>query len=78
MMICYIEITNINTVESMTIQNTILFDVLEDQQNIIHAKINNQRESVMLIKEKAQTNVINKEHISVYLWNKMAVTLFRA
>jgi len=51
MIICYIEITKIEEVESISIQNTMLFDVLEDQQNIIHVKINDKRESVMLIKE---------------------------
>lgn len=51
MMVSYIEIPNVTAIESIVVQNKMLFDVLEEQQNIIHAKINNQRESVMLIKE---------------------------
>lgn len=50
---CYIEILNVEAsdLQSLEISNKILFELFEDQQNIIHVRVNNQRKSLILIKE---------------------------
>ncbi|GEQ87100.1 hypothetical protein ULMS_26080 [Patiriisocius marinistellae] len=47
----YIEITGIEAVNSMEIENTILMDKFENQQNIIHFKTGTSRKSLVLDKE---------------------------
>ncbi|WP_046757287.1 DUF6702 family protein [Kordia jejudonensis] len=49
--VCYLEIPNIKTVTSITVENDILYDLEEDQQNLVHVKIGNQRKSLLLVKE---------------------------
>ncbi len=50
---CYMEIENVDlkTVKSIEIENKVLFDAYEEQQNIVHFKIKNERKSFILIKE---------------------------
>ncbi|WP_340075523.1 DUF6702 family protein [Leptobacterium sp. I13] len=49
---CYVEVNNISldTIQEVTITNSILFELFEEQQNIIHFKINSLRKSFILIK----------------------------
>jgi hypothetical protein len=49
--ICYLEIGGVESIESLEIENAILFEIEEDQQNLVHVKINYQRKSLLLIKE---------------------------
>ncbi len=49
--LCYMEISGITSIESIEITNTVLFDLFEDQQNIIRTKINSKRKSFILIPE---------------------------
>lgn len=46
---CYLEIEGVKTIESFEISNEVLFDLFNDQQNIIKAKINSNQKSVILI-----------------------------
>ena len=52
LVICYLEIENIPSLETIEITNEVLMDLFEEQQNIIHIKKGNQRKSLILEKEK--------------------------
>lgn len=45
---CYLEIENVKHIESFSITNSVLFDLQEDQQNIVKTKINSKNKSVIL------------------------------
>ena len=45
---CYIEIQNVKQINSIEISNEVLFDVFEDQQNMIKTKINSKQKSFLL------------------------------
>ncbi|MFT5254896.1 MAG: hypothetical protein ACI9RL_000231 [Candidatus Paceibacteria bacterium] len=47
----YLEITNVSSLATLEIENTILFDAFVDQQNIIHIKTPDLRRSLVLDKE---------------------------
>ncbi|EDP95563.1 DUF6702 family protein [Kordia algicida OT-1] len=49
--ICYLEISGINKVNTLEVENAILYEMEEDQQNLVHVKINNERKSLLLVKE---------------------------
>jgi len=49
--VCYLEITAIEHVTSLEIENAILCEIEEDQQNLVHTKIDGQRKSLLLVKE---------------------------
>jgi len=53
MVICYLEVPKVNlkTTTTIGIQNELLMDVFEEQQNIVHFKINGKKKSFILIKE---------------------------
>lgn len=48
---CYLEIENIKNIKSIHVVNRILFDVLEDQQNIVRLKLLNKNKSFLLISD---------------------------
>ncbi len=45
---CYLEIEGIKNINSIEISNKVLFDMFDDQQNIIKTKINAKQKSFML------------------------------
>tara|TARA_B100002019_G_scaffold146374_1_gene126135 strand:- start:87 stop:575 length:489 start_codon:yes stop_codon:yes gene_type:complete len=45
MYVCYLEIENLPIYTNMVISNKILFEIFDDQQNIIHVKRNDKRQS---------------------------------
>tara|TARA_R110002167_G_scaffold121556_3_gene299845 strand:- start:882 stop:1388 length:507 start_codon:yes stop_codon:yes gene_type:complete len=51
--VCYIEVPKVELTKHKTIQiqNEILTDLYEEQQNVLHFKINGQKKSFVLIKE---------------------------
>ncbi|QHI38563.1 hypothetical protein IMCC3317_39570 [Kordia antarctica] len=49
--ICYLEISGVAAVNSLEIENTILYELEEDQQNLVHVKIADRRKSLLLVKE---------------------------
>lgn len=49
--VCYLEIPNVETVSSLEVENDILYELEEEQQNLVHVKINKQRKSLLLVKE---------------------------
>lgn len=48
---CYLEIENVESIQSFEISNQVLFDLYSEQQNIIRLKINDKNKSFILIKE---------------------------
>lgn len=48
---CYLEIEGVNSIESIEIKNRVLFDLYEDQQNIVKTKINSKQKSFILISQ---------------------------
>jgi len=55
---CYIEIQNVKQVNSIEISNEVLFDLFEDQQNMIKTKINSKQKS-FLLNQNNKTAVLN-------------------
>ncbi len=53
LVICYLEVENIHSLESIKVSNEILMDLFEEQQNIVHVKKENQRKSLILEKGKS-------------------------
>lgn len=49
---CYLEIVGVNSIDTFEISNRVLFDVFEDQQNIVKTKINSQQKSFILFPKK--------------------------
>jgi len=49
--ICYMEIEGVDEVTSLEIENGLLYEIEEDQQNLVHVKIKNTRKSLLLVKE---------------------------
>ncbi|WP_298536152.1 DUF6702 family protein [uncultured Algibacter sp.] len=49
---CYLEIENIKHIKTFEISNKVLFDVFEDQQNIVKTKINAKQNSFILFPQK--------------------------
>ncbi|MBQ0736128.1 DUF6702 family protein [Aquimarina celericrescens] len=54
LVVCYLEIENIPSLETIEITNEILMDLFEEQQNIVHVKKENQRKSLILEKGKSE------------------------
>ena len=50
-MVCYIEVEGVNSIQSIDIENNVFFDVFEDQQNIVRTKINGKQKSFILTKD---------------------------
>lgn len=48
---CYLEIENIESINSLEVSNKVLFELYEEQQNIIRTKINEKRKSIILISQ---------------------------
>jgi len=55
---CYIEIQNVKQINSIEITNEVLFDLFEDQQNMIKTKINSKQKS-FLLNQNNKTAVLN-------------------
>ncbi|WP_420572238.1 DUF6702 family protein [Kordia sp.] len=49
--ICYLEIENIQQITSLEVENAILYEIEEEQQNLVHVKINDERKSLLLTRE---------------------------
>lgn len=50
-MICYVEIESVDSIQSIEIENNVFFDIFEDQQNIVRTKINGKQKSFILTKD---------------------------
>lgn len=52
MLICYLEVPKINLpkIKSIAIQNKVLTDIYDEQQNVVHFRINGKKKSFVLLK----------------------------
>jgi hypothetical protein len=48
---CYLEITNIETVESLAVENSLLMEVFADQKNIIHIMMPNKKQGYFMLEK---------------------------
>lgn len=57
---CYLEITGVKTIQSIEIINKVLFDLYDEQKNLVKFKINSKQKSYMLTSQndKALLNFI--------------------
>jgi len=53
LIISYLEVENIPTLDNIKISNEVLMDLFEEQQNIVHVKKGNTRKSLILEKGKS-------------------------
>lgn len=49
---CYIEVEDVKNIKTIEISNQVLFDLFDEQQNIVKTKINSQQKSFILIQQK--------------------------
>lgn len=49
---CYLEIENVAEINIFEVSNKVLFDVFDDQQNIVKTKINSKQKSFILFPQK--------------------------
>lgn len=49
---CFLEIENVIAIESIEVSNMVLFDLFEDQQNIVKTDINNKQKSFTLTQHR--------------------------
>ena len=50
-MLCYMEIMDIDSISNIEVSNKILFELFSDQKNIVRLKMNDINKSLLLIKE---------------------------
>ena len=51
MAVCYLEIEGIDSVTSLEVESKLLYEIEEDQQNLVHVKVKSSRKSLLLVKE---------------------------
>lgn len=58
MVLLYIEAENVPEVQTIEVENTLLFDFFPEQKNIVHVEVNNEIKSLLLYRgeEKGQIN----------------------
>ena len=49
---CYLEVENVSDIKSIEVTNQILFDILQEQQNIVRLKLLNKNKSFLLLPQK--------------------------
>ncbi|AXT58317.1 peptidase E [Aquimarina sp. AD1] len=54
LVLCYLEVENVESLKTIVVSNQVLMDFFDDQQNIIHVKKQEKRKSLILEKEKDQ------------------------
>ena len=54
LLLAYMELRNIPTDSELSIKNTLLFNLLPDQKNIIHLKVGSKRKSFLAVSSKSE------------------------
>lgn len=52
--VCYLEIPEVNDLEQIEIENTLLMDLFPDQKNMVHTTILNKKKSFLLTRERTK------------------------
>ena len=50
-LICYLKIIDISKINTLEVKNTLLFEVLPEQQHITHTKVLNTKKSILLTED---------------------------
>lgn len=58
MLVIYIEVSQLKKIKSINITNEVLFEIFEEQQNVVRTQINNQKKSFILISQD-RSKVLN-------------------
>jgi hypothetical protein len=58
MLVVYMEVSQLKKIKSIVITNEVLFEIFEEQQNIVRTQINNQNKSFILISQD-RSKVLN-------------------
>lgn len=58
MLVAYIEVTQLKKIKTIVITNEVLFEMFEEQQNIVRTQINNQKKSFILVSQD-RSKVLN-------------------
>jgi len=57
LIICYFEAENVENFKKVTVSNQVLFDLYEDQKNLVHFKKDGDTKSLMLLKDKPKSSL---------------------
>jgi len=57
LIICYFEAENIENFKNVSVSNQVLFDLYEDQKNLVHFKKDGDTKSLMLLKNKSKSSL---------------------
>lgn len=60
MILCYLEIQNIDRISSIKVENKLLYEMFPDQKNMVRFKIHSVNKTILLIKENDK-GVLNLE-----------------
>jgi hypothetical protein len=60
MILCYLEIQNIDQISSIKVENKLLYEMFQDQKNMVRFKIHSINKTILLIKENDK-GVLNFE-----------------
>lgn len=60
MILCYLEIQNIDQISSIKVENKLLYEIFQDQKNMVRFKIHSINKTILLIKENDK-GVLNFE-----------------
>ncbi|WP_299685811.1 DUF6702 family protein [uncultured Dokdonia sp.] len=52
--VCYIEITNVSSIQTVEIENTLLMDAFTEQKNMVHTDILGKKKSLLLVDGNAK------------------------
>jgi len=52
--VCYIEVTDINNVKKLQIENTLLMDIFPEQKNMMHTDVLGKKKSLLLVEGNAK------------------------
>lgn len=53
---CYLEVTNVASLESIEMVNTVLTEIFDDQKNLVHYKIGGEKKSFILTKSDVRAS----------------------
>ena len=55
---CYLEVTNIDTVESIEIKNNLLMEVFDDQKNVVHIVVDKNKQGYFLFHKGQESDKV--------------------
>lgn len=61
MIYCYFEVIDIPEIETIEIENTVLFELFDDQSNMVDVEFSNKNERIVLTKESEKKRLITIE-----------------